>query len=102
MRGDRLRKLRESLNISQADLALELGMSEIQILRYEKGAAVPRADAVVKIANFFNVTTDYLLGLSEETANYVRNELKPREQVAIDAWRHGDRMKAIRVIAGDE
>jgi transcriptional regulator with XRE-family HTH domain len=66
MRGDRLRSLREAQKLTQKDLADRLHISESQIFRYEKDEIEPRADVVVKIAEFFNVTADFLLGMSDE------------------------------------
>lgn len=102
MRGDRLRLLREAQNLTQKDLADRLHISESQIFRYEKDDIEPRADVVVKIAEFFNVTTDYLLNMSEEQGRYLKSDLKPRERAALEAWRSGDFKKAIRVIVDDE
>jgi transcriptional regulator with XRE-family HTH domain len=102
MRGDRLRSLREAQNLTQKDLAERLHISESQIFRYEKDDIEPRADVVVKVAEYFNVTADYLLGLSEEQGVYVKSELKPQEQAAIAAWRRGERIEAIKVIVDDE
>jgi len=102
MRGDRLKELRESMHITHEDLASRLGISEIQIYRYEKGTAEPRADVVVKIAEFFNVTTDYLLNMSEEQGRFLKSDLKPRERAVLEAWRRGARIEAIKVIVDDE
>jgi transcriptional regulator with XRE-family HTH domain len=98
MRGDRLKLCREKFQISQADLAAALNMSEIQILRYEKGAAAPRADVVTKLAEFFNVTADYLLGLSEDPGGYGNRDLTSYEMRIIAAIRRDDLIEAIRII----
>lgn len=102
MRGDRLRALRENQNITQKDLADRLHISESQIFRYEKDEIEPRADVVVKIAEFFNVTADFLLGMSEEPGIYQRSDLKPQEWAVISAWRSGEKFEAIKVIVDDE
>ena len=102
MRGDRLRSLREGQNFTQKDLADRLHISESQIFRYEKDEIEPRADVVVKIAEFFNVTADFLLGMSDEQGVYERSDLKPQEAAALSAWRRGDRFSAIKVIVEDE
>lgn len=102
MRGDRLRQLREDNRLTQSDLAERLEISEIQIHRYEKGTAEPRADVVVKFAAFFNVSTDYLLGVTSETGSFVGEKLRPLEARAISAWRRGEKYEAIKVIVDDE
>lgn len=102
MRGDRLKALRETEGLSQEDLADQLGISEPQIWRYEKGESAPRADVLTKIATFFDVSADYILGLSDTPGVYLTGELNSKERAVISAWRHGERLKAMRMIANDE
>lgn len=102
MRGDRLRELREELGLSQKEFASTMKLSEPSVWRYENNQVEPPADVVVRFAEFFNVTADYLLGLSNERGVYTRSDLKPKEQQALDAWRRGDKYAAIKVIVGDE
>lgn len=102
MRGDRLRKLREQAGISQEYLASQIKGSEPQIWRYEKGEAEPRADVVVRLAEYFNVSTDYLLGVTDTEGTYMQGTLTAKEAAAIRAWRRGDFREAIKVIANDE
>lgn len=60
----RLKQLREENNLSQLDLANKLNMSQQAISAYEKGTREPDIDTIKKISDFFNVSTDYLLGKS--------------------------------------
>lgn len=59
----RIKELRIDANISQQELAKEIGVSQKAIDFWEKGINEPKASYVVKLAVFFKVTTDYLLGL---------------------------------------
>ena len=59
--AERLKKLRKEKKISQQELAQMVGVDIRQISRYEGGKIVPYAETIVKLANVFNVTTDYLL-----------------------------------------
>lgn len=102
MRGDRLKQLRESEGLSQEELAIQLGISEPQIWRYEKGESSPRADILTRLANFFGVSADYMLGISDNPVVSLLGDLTAKETAVIDAWRHGERAKAIKVIANDE
>lgn len=52
----RLKKLRESKNISQDELAKILGLSCSTISMYEAGERIPRDETKIKIASFFDVT----------------------------------------------
>lgn len=59
-----LSKLRSENNLNQRDLATELGVSSGAIGMWETGKRFPDLTMLVKIATFFNVSTDYLLGLT--------------------------------------
>ncbi len=64
--GERLRILRNEKNIGQNYLAEQLGMSNASISYWETGKQEPSAEAIFKLARYFDVTADYLLGLSED------------------------------------
>lgn len=64
--GERLKKLREEQNLTQKALAEQLKTVRSTINKYEKNARKPEYDTLVKIADLFNTTTDYLLGRTEE------------------------------------
>lgn len=57
-----LKKLREEKDLSQADLAKEFNVAQQTIGKWEKGITRPRQQMLEKIADFFHVSTDYLLG----------------------------------------
>lgn len=59
---DRLRKLRERKRMSRAALGECCGMSKNVIGQYERGEREPMASSLVKMADFFEVSTDYLVG----------------------------------------
>lgn len=61
----RLKELREEKGLSIKTLAKELGVSDIAIGRWEKGLRTPNIDALILVANYFNVSADYLLGLKD-------------------------------------
>ena len=58
----RLKELRVEKKLSQADLATATGLTQGAITYWETGQRVPNATAVITLARFFGVTTDYLLG----------------------------------------
>ena len=62
-RGDfvRLKELRKSKNISQLKLALDLNTNQNTISRYESGEREPGLSGLIKIADYFDVSIDYLL-----------------------------------------
>ncbi len=64
--GERLKALRTEKNIGQNSLAKELGLSNASISYWETGKQEPCAEAIFKLAQYFDVTADYLLGLSDD------------------------------------
>lgn len=62
MFGDKLKKLREANNLSQQQLAEKLGMSPSGIGMWEQNRRQPDNETLKKIAQLFDVSTDYLLG----------------------------------------
>lgn len=69
MFGKRLKELRENQGITQSDLAASLNVSRQSISGYENNSVEPSLDIIVKIADIFNVSLDYLLCRSKEKYN---------------------------------
>lgn len=65
----RLSKLREEKGWSQYELATRLGIQRPRYNAWEQGKAQPRAEMLNKIAELFDVSTDYLLGHDEARKN---------------------------------
>ena len=64
--AERLRELREERNITQKELGAHLGISPRMVSFYESGTHFPREEGILlKLAQFFGVSTDYLLGYSD-------------------------------------
>lgn len=63
--AERLKELRNERYLSQMDLALETGLSQSAITIWETGARQPNSTAIVILAKFFDVSCDYLLGVSD-------------------------------------
>lgn len=61
----RMAELRKELNISQEELAYALKTSQQQISRYENNSAMMNEDMIIRCSQYFGVTTDYLLCLSD-------------------------------------
>ncbi|WP_010279824.1 helix-turn-helix domain-containing protein [Paenibacillus senegalensis] len=60
--GNRIKHLREQASLSQKRLAEALGISNVQLSRYETGDRKPDPDTIRQIADYFDVSVDYLLG----------------------------------------
>ena len=63
--NQKLKELREEKKLLQKQLASELGVSQVTIARWETGSREPSFDDLIKIAKYFGVTTDYILGLED-------------------------------------
>lgn len=62
---NRMKQMRENKGIIQAIMAHKLGVIQQTLSRYENDITCIKADVLIKAAKCFNVSTDYLLGLSE-------------------------------------
>lgn len=58
----RLKEIRESKKISQLKLANAIGVGRTTITNYETGVSSPDIDTIIKIAQYFDCSVDYLLG----------------------------------------
>lgn len=63
--AERLTQLRSERGISQASVSKEIGVSRYTIYSYEKGKTAPTLDGLVALADYFDVTLDYLLGRTD-------------------------------------
>ncbi len=66
MFGDRLRELRKNKNLSQEQLGSILNVSANAVYSWENNRTQPSIEAIKQIAEYFNVTTDYLLNFTQE------------------------------------
>ena len=62
----RLRELREEKGITQEKVATHLGVARTTYSNYEQGLREPPINTLVKMSDLFDVTVDYLLGLTDE------------------------------------
>ena len=61
----RLADLRKEQNVTQTELGKHCGYSHSAVVKWENGQCEPSLEALVKIADYFNVTLDFLLGRIE-------------------------------------
>ena len=62
---ENLRKIREDRNVNQLKVAVDNDISQESISKYETGSSFPSKDILIKLANYFNCSVDYLLGRTE-------------------------------------
>lgn len=75
MFSKRIKELREENRLSQEELGKKIGLSSNTISTYERGYRQPTLDNLKKIAIILDVTTDYLLGLTDK-----KNKLNTLEE----------------------
>lgn len=85
---DRLIELRTERGITQKELAIEIGVSASAIGFWENGINEPKATYLSQIARFFDVTTDYLLGVEDEfgakqTSNAIVPPVYSQEEIQL-------------------
>ncbi|GGB61324.1 HTH-type transcriptional regulator Xre [Lentibacillus populi] len=75
--GNRIKYLREKKDYSQKQVADALGISNVQLSRYESGDRKPDPDTIRMLADFYEVTTDYLLGheTNDNKLDYYKNKI---------------------------
>ena len=66
--SERLIEIRKAQSLTQVDVARGTGLSEVAVQNYEGGRRKPSFDALIALADFFNVSLDYLVGRSDYPA----------------------------------
>lgn len=67
---ERLVSLRKSRNLTQKQLAAEMQLSELAIQHYEAQRRKPAFDVLIALADYFDVSLDYLVGRSDDPARH--------------------------------
>lgn len=86
MIGQRIRDLRKQKRMSQTELAKSAGVSQTTVTAWETGKAEPSSSAVAKLADIFNVTTDYLLGRPDKQVAK-KDDVELSDDDVIMTWR---------------
>lgn len=86
MIGQRIRDLRKQKRMSQTELAKSAGFSQTTVTAWETGKAEPSSSAVAKLADIFNVTTDYLLGRPNKQETK-KDDVELSDDDVIMTWR---------------
>lgn len=97
--GEKIKELRKNSKITQEQLGNAIGVSKMAISYFEKGKKSPGRESLEKIADYFGVTTDYLLGRSEdpelnEEENKVVSEEGKNIMSLIESLSEDERKKA--------
>lgn len=93
--GKRIQELRKLRKLTQGEMAKDLGVSLYTISNWEQGKAFPNVDMVPRLAEYFDVTTDYLFGydhggLSRELIHLIQRMPEERKRLAIQFFQNID------------
>ena len=64
--NERLRQLRKARGYTQIHVQMETGIEQALLSKYESGERIPPTETLVKLADFYHVSTDYLLGRTDK------------------------------------
>ncbi len=78
---NRIRDLREDLDLRQIDVANATGIDQKTLSNYETGKTNPDSYSIIKLADFFDVSADYLLGRSEINIKSNKDIIKLLEKI---------------------
>lgn len=88
---DKIKQLRIEKNLSQKELAKTIGLSEKTISHYESGYSEPSLEIIIKLVDYFGISTDYLIGTESEDGQiettHFGNEISEDEQELLDKIR---------------
>lgn len=70
---NRIRDLREDMDLRQIDVANATGIDQKTLSNYETGKTNPDSYAIIKLADFFNVSADYLIGRDNEKEKRIKD-----------------------------
>lgn len=96
---NRIRALRIEKNITQVRLSIELGVAQETISAYEKEKHAPSLNSLVKLADLFDVSIDYLLGRSDIRNPELKSSLRDEESLLIARYRKLNSLDKARLLA---
>lgn len=81
---NRIRDLREDNDLRQQDLAKETGIDQRTISNYETGKTNPDSEALIKLADYFNVSIDYLVCRNNNIQNVNKQIISKIEAIELE------------------
>ncbi|EET62551.1 DNA-binding helix-turn-helix protein [Marvinbryantia formatexigens DSM 14469] len=96
---NRIKELREEKHITQIRLSIDLEVSQETISAYEKGKYYPSAKSLIKLADIFGVSIDYLLGISDIRMSVDATNLKPYERKLLSLTQNMDAIGREKLIS---
>ena len=82
--AERLKELRANKKLSLEQLAKNIGVTDTAVMKWEQNKSEPTAMNIKQLALFFDVSSDYLLGLEDETGSKTENKYYKINAVKIE------------------
>lgn len=95
---ERILELQKQSGLTVKALEAATGISNGSFSKWKKGTYAPNAEAVLRLAKYFHVSTDYLFCLSDSPYPKVEISLTGKEKILIDAYRAADDMGQLNII----
>ena len=98
---DRIIQLRNENNLTSKELEIKAGLANSSISQWKRGKGSPSLANIIKLASFFNVSADFLLGLSDkrgESASENEISLTPDELLLLTVFREAGTLERFRII----
>lgn len=95
---ERILELQKQSGLTVKALEAATGISNGSFSKWKKGTYAPSAEAVLRLAKYFHVSTDYLFCLSDSPYPKVEISLTRKEKILIDAYRAADDMGQLNII----
>lgn len=90
--GERLEHARVNLHLSQKEVAAAIGASPSVISNYESGERTPSVENLMALANLYQCSTDYLLGLEKPSGSFIdASMLDEKQRNLLQGFLHGFR-----------
>lgn len=98
MIGQRFRQAREKQGYTRKDVVSLTSVGKTTIVRYEDDEIGNVSfENLTELANLYKVSTDYLLGITDDPRTYQDADLTPDEQELLEAYRRGDATKIMQL-----
>lgn len=92
---NRIRQLREDMDLRQSDVAEATGIDQRTLSNYETGKTNPDSYAIIQLADFFGVSSDYLIGRTDERAQKLLELEKDLQAVQEELSKIRNKLKSI-------
>lgn len=84
---DRLKELRKEKNFSQKQVGDAVGIAQQTLSRYEKNINTIPMDALIRLSQYYHVTTDYILGISQVRDTFKNQSSRARNQQFLNIYK---------------